>query len=319
VFARHRISRAGSPGARRVAIALLIVGVMAASCATGGDLDRSSAENDSTLSVVTAFYPLQEAAERVGGDRVEVTNLTPAGVEPHDLELTPQAVADIQSADVVFYLGDGFQPAVADAVEGAEGVAVDLLAGLPTVDPPEGVAEPGLGVDPHVWLDPALYARMVTGVERALAQTDPSGASTYRSNAASFTAELERLGDAFEAGLGRCERNVIVTSHAAFGYLTAAYGLSQASISGLAPDAEPSAERLAELTDVVRREGVTTVFTEDLVSPKVAETLATEAGVTTAVLHTLEGLTVDEQAAGADYGSQMRENLRRLQVALGCS
>jgi zinc transport system substrate-binding protein len=317
--ARRQIRRAVSSGALPLAIALLITGLLASSCATGGAPGGSDGGNDGSRSVVTAFYPLQEAAERVGGDRVVVTNLTPAGVEPHDLELTPQAVADIQSADVVFYLGDGFQPAVADAAEGAEGVAVDLLAELPTVDLPEGVAEPGLSVDPHVWLDPSLYAEMVAGVEQALAQADPSAASAYRSNAASFTRELGRLGNAFEAGLARCERTVIVTSHAAFGYLAAAYGLSQESISGLAPDAEPSAERLASLKDLVQREGVTTVFTEDLVSPKVAETLATEAGVTTAVLHTVEGLTAEQQAVGADYGSLMRQNLQRLRVALGCS
>ena len=110
-----------------------------------------------------------------------------------------------------------------------------------------------------------------------------------------------------------------MTNHAAFGYLASEYGLTQQAISGLAPDAEPSAQRLAQLRDLVEQQGVTTIFTEDLVSPKVAETLADEAGVRTAVLHTLEGLTEEEVAAGDDYGSQMRENLATLEVALGCS
>ena len=249
---------------------------------------------------------------------MSVTDLTPPGVEPHDLELTPQAVADIQSADVVFYLGAGFQPAVADALQGAEGVAVDMLAKLPTVEPPTGLAGPGLTVDPHVWLDPALYERMVAEVERALAQADPSGAIAFRSNSRVFAGELEALAADFSTGLAHCDRRTIVTNHAAFGYLAAAYRLVQEPISGLAPDAEPSAQRLAALKDLVEREGVSTVFTEDLVSPKVAETLATEAGITTEVLHALEGLSPQDQAAGADYVSQMRENLQRLRVALGC-
>jgi zinc transport system substrate-binding protein len=313
--ARHTPASRIFRGVRSLGVGLLVAGLLAASCSSERDPGGST---DGAISVVTAFYPLQEAAERVGGSRVAVTNLTPPGIEPHDLELTPQAVADIQSADVVFYLGEGFQPAVADAVDGAEGVTVDLLADLPTVEPPAGVAEPGLIVDPHVWLDPALYGQMVAGVEGGLAQADPSGATAFRSNAKTFTGELEALANEFNRGLASCERNTIVTNHAAFGYLAAAYGLVQEAISGLAPDAEPSAQRLAALKDLVEREGVSTVFTEDLVSPKVAETLATEAGVTTEVLHTLEGLSQEEQAAGADYASQMRENLQRLQVALGC-
>jgi zinc transport system substrate-binding protein len=109
-----------------------------------------------------------------------------------------------------------------------------------------------------------------------------------------------------------------VTNHAAFGYLAQAYGLHQEAIAGLEPESEPSAERLAELKDLVERGGVTTIFTEELVSPKVAETLATEAGVRTRVLFTLEGLTEEESAAGKDYLSLMQENLDALHGALGC-
>ena len=123
----------------------------------------------------------------------------------------------------------------------------------------------------------------------------------------------------FRSGLKSCASHELVTSHAAFGYLASEYGLTQVAISGLAPDAEPSAQRLADLKDLVERDGITTIFTEDLVSPKVAETLANEAGVSTAVLHTLEGLTADEVAAGDDYISQTRENLTTLEDALGCS
>jgi zinc transport system substrate-binding protein len=192
------------------------------------------------------------------------------------------------------------------------------LSGLPTVEPPGG-SEEGLTVDPHVWLDPSLYARMVDEVRTVFSQASPEHASTFRSNADAFTREIGSLADEYAAGLAHCDRSLLVTNHAAFGYLAAAYGLTQESISGLAPDAEPSAQRLAELKTLVEEDGVTTVFTEDLVSPKVAQTLAEEAGVRTAVLHTLEGLSDEEVAAGADYGSQMRENLSALRVALGCS
>ena len=133
-----------------------------------------------------------------------------------------------------------------------------------------------------------------------------------------FEAQVGALDRDFRTGLTGCARTTIVTSHAAFGYLSARYGLVQEPIAGLAPDAEPSPARLAELAELVRREGVTTIFTERLVSPKVAETLAREVGVTTSVLDPLEGLTEQEVASGADYLSVMRADLKALQAALGC-
>ncbi len=110
-----------------------------------------------------------------------------------------------------------------------------------------------------------------------------------------------------------------MTTHAAFGYLAEAYGLRQEAIAGLVPESEPSAQRLAELRDLVEREGITTIFTEDLVSPEIAKTLATEAGVRVATLHTVEGLTDDQLAAGEDYRSAMRDNLVTLEEALDCA
>ena len=293
----------------------IVVALLGISCAASGGSDQGSSRS---LSVVAAFYPVQEAAERVGGELVEATNLTAPGVEPHDLELTPDQVEAIATADVVLYLGAGFQPAVQDALGDAEGVTIDLSARLPTVEPPSG-SEEGLTVDPHVWLDPVLYAQMVEEVRTGLDEAAPEDGSTFRENAVAFTQEISQLVDEYRAGLGGCERTLIVTNHAAFGYLAAQFGFTQEAISGLAPDAEPSAERLAQLKELVEQQGVTTIFTEDLVPPKVAETLAQEAGVRTAVLHTIEGLTDEEVAAGDDYGSQMRENLSTLRTALGCS
>jgi zinc transport system substrate-binding protein len=291
-----------------------VLALILASCAPNQPSNTSG-----SLTVVAAFYPVQEAAQRVGGQMVEVVSLTPPGVEPHDLELTPDAVEDIQSADVVLYLGGGFQPAVEDALSGAEGETVDLLAGLDTLPPPPEEAEEGLSVDPHVWLAPRLYGEMVSEVAETLAQAAPDSASSFRSNASAFQAEIEDLDRQYREGLGDCERDTIVTSHAAFGYLAGAYGLTQEAISGLSPEAEPSPARLAELKDLVEREGITTIFTEELVSPEVAETLAREAGVHTAVLSTIEGLTPEQEAAGADYLSLMLDNLSTLEAALGCT
>ena len=270
------------------------------------------------VSVVASFYPLSFAADRIGGDCVSVTNLTPPGVEPHDLELTPHAVESIATADLVLYLGGGFQPAIQDAIPDAQGQVIDLLD-MVTTEPAAGEeAEEGLVVDPHVWLDPGTFAEVVRAIADALVRMEGAGSCDVSGGSEDLRSDLARLDDEFRAGLDGCERDVIVTNHAAFGYLASAYGLRQEAIAGLEPEGEPSAKRLAEVIELVEREGVTTILTEELVSPDVAETLAAEAGVGTAVLFTIEGLTDVGAAAGDDYLSLMRDNLETLRVALGC-
>jgi zinc transport system substrate-binding protein len=287
---------------------------LVASCS--GPADASDGED--ALSVVTSFYPLRFATERIGGDCVEVTDLTPPGVEPHDLELTPDGVEAIATADVVFYIGAGFQPAVEDAIDEAQGVTVDLLASVPTL-PGAGEGEEAPTVDPHVWLDPSRLAAIAGEIEAALTESGVPEACDVASRSIEFRDELGALDERFREGLADCDLDVIVTSHAAFGYLTAAYGLRQVAIAGLEPDTEPDPRRLAEIAELVRRLQVHTIFTEELVAPDVAETLARETGADTAVLATIEGLTDDEASAGQDYLSLMEGNLDALRAALGCA
>jgi len=278
-----------------------------------------SAAEEVSVSVVASFYPLEEAASQVGGDLITVENLTPPGVEPHDLELAPDDIETIANADVVVYLGAGFQPAVEDALAETEhAVTDDALAAVDTEPAPPGEAEEGLTVDPHVWLDPARFEQVVGAVAAGLSEADPANEATYGSNAEAYVAELVALDEEFRTGLSDCERTTIVTSHEAFGYLADAYGLTEVAITGLSPEAEPDAQRLAELLDLVEEQGVTTIFAEELVSPDVAETLADEAGVTVDVLDPLESLTDEQVEAGEDYVSVMRENLDRLRAALDC-
>ena len=298
---------------RRTVVAVALVVPLAA--IAGASCSSERPNDSSTLTVAAAFYPLAEAASRVGGSSVAVRNLTPPGVEPHDLELTPASIADIQEADVVLYIGEGFAPAVEQAVGDASGVVVDVLEGLPLERGPGET----LARDPHVWLDPILYRRVVERVGSAFADARPQDASVFEANARAFGERLADLDGEYREGLSTCARRTIVTAHAAFGYLAARYGLTQLPIAGVSPDTEPSAGRLAELAALVRREGVTTVFTEELVSPEVARTLADETGVTTAVLNPLEGLTTEQVAAGDDYVDVMRSNLAALRQALGCA
>jgi zinc transport system substrate-binding protein len=295
-------ARLGRVSTRIVLTFLLAAALAAASC--GGSDDGGERPT-----VVAAFYPLAYAAERIAGSGVEVRNLTPVGAEPHDLELTPRDVEELDAAEHVFYLGGGFMPALEDAVEGDER-AVDLLAGQRLVrSAAHGHGEEESELDPHVWLDPLRYARIAARVGDVLGR--PAAAQE-------LVAELRRLDGEFRAGLATCERRAIVTSHAAFGYLARRYGLEQVALTGVSPEAEPGPRALRELADEVEQEGATTVFFETLVSPRLAETIAREAGASTAVLDPLEGLTQEAADRGADYFSVMRENLAALRQALGC-
>jgi zinc transport system substrate-binding protein len=287
----------------RVAGALLAA-VVVVNGLTACGLGRNAGADGKTF-VVAAFYPLQFLAERIGGDHVFVTNLVKPGAEPHDLELTPHQVGDISEADLVVYLG-GFQPAVDEAIIGeAKRTSLDVSK----VQPLTG------NQDPHVWLDPVRFAAIGDKVAERLAAVDQTNATTYQSRAAELHRELATLDGDYAAGLKSCDRQEIVTSHAAFGYLASRYKLHQIPISGLNPDEEPSAKRLSEVSSLARQHGVTTIFFETLVSPKLAETLAREVGAKSEVLDPIEGL---EDTAKGDYVSVMRANLTKLRAALGC-
>jgi zinc transport system substrate-binding protein len=273
----------------RLIIILISVATLASGCG-------SSISAGGRTSVVAAFYPHAYAAEQVGGGAVSVTNLTPPGVEPHDVELSPSDVARVVSADRVFFLG-GFQPEVDRAARSASGEAVDLLP---------ADARPG---DPHVWLDPLRYAEIVGRIGRELGRP---------ARAARLEARLHLLDRDYRRGLARCARRELLTSHAAFGYLAARYGLRQVALTGTSPEAEPSPQDLRRIVDTARAHRATTIFSETLVSPRLAETVAREAGARTAVLDPIEGLTPAEAQRGDDYFTIMRRNLATLREALGC-
>jgi zinc transport system substrate-binding protein len=313
---------------------ILILGITAALAVGSGVLSACTpghASLDGRLRVVTSFYPLEAAATAVGGRSVTVEDLTPPGVEPHDLELTSDQIDSVLDADVVLYLGGGFQPAVEDAVRQRppDRLSVDVLAALGSAvhAPGVGVAEGNETADPHVWLDPVLMKRVVGIVAETLDRADaaggasggPGNAAGYARAAGAFDRQLDRLDAAYRAGLAHCRSRLIVTTHAAFGYLAARYGLRQEPLTGLSPEGEPDPAHLAAAEDLIRREHVSTVFTEPLASSGVAETVARETGARVAVLDPIESLTATERARGDTYFTIMRRNLEALRGALGCT
>ncbi len=277
------------------------------------------------LTAAVAFYPFEFVVERIGGDLVTVENLTQPGAEAHDVELTPRQVGMLGTVDLVV-VQTGFQPAVDTALQQVEARRVVDAAEVVAFLDAEGEdhdheAEPDDhdhgGLDPHTWLDPTNLMAVAGQVRDALVAAGPEHAATFTANAETLVKELTSLDEEFAAGLATCRIRTFVTSHAAFGYLAHRYDLEQVGIRGLEPEVEPTAARIAEVQRLARERDVTTIFFETLVSPVVAESIAGDLGLATAVLDPLEGLT--DQSPGEDYLEVMRANLAALHLANGCS
>ena len=333
--------------------------ILAAACAAATALALSACSStassgdgsskDGSLTVMASFYPLKYLAEKVGGEHVSVTSLTPDGAEPHDLELSPKMVDSLSSADAVIYLA-GFQSAVDEAIEqqapktvidvssAAELIEAGTDANHPSEDEEDATDEAQSGeteahdhdhegadhadhdhhhdmsADPHFWLDPTRMAKAATLVGDKLAEADSAHADTYKANAKALAEELNTLSNTLVTKTSNCKVKTFVTAHTAFGYLADRTGLTQVGISGLDPDSSPSPARLAEIAQIAKEQGVTTIFTEALIDPKVAQTLADDLGITTAVLDPIESQT----DASKDYAATMNSNIDALTKALDC-
>ncbi|MEO7751856.1 MAG: metal ABC transporter substrate-binding protein [Terracoccus sp.] len=310
----------------RTAIAATALSLLAAGCS------GSSQSASGLPTIVTSFYPLQFVTQAIAGDTATVTVLTKPGAEPHELELAAQDLAGMTKAELVVY-SDGFQPAVDDAVtevvdpakvlDVADSARLTLSAAEEdhtnesAAQHADHAGDGHDGLDPHFWLDPQRYASVAKAIGARLAADDPANAATYQANTTSFVAKLTALDTDIEKGLASCTSKQLVTSHAAFAYFSDRYGFEQHSISGISPEAEPSAMALKEVSDLVRTDGITTIYQETLVEPHFAETVAGSTGATLATLDPIEGIS--KTSAGSDYFEIMRSNLAVLEKGQGCS
>lgn len=312
---------------RRLALGAATIAIAVTTAACGSSTPGEG--TDDRPSVVTSFYPIQFATERIAGGALDVSVLTKPGAEPHDLEIAPQDLTRMIDASLVVY-SEGFQPAVDEAALQVDAERVLDVSGSAdlTLTPAEaeGHADESAeehaehahdGADPHFWLDPQRYASVAEAIGDRLAQLDPDKAATYAENTKALVSELTTLDEEFTAALRSCSIKELVTSHSAFTYLAERYGFEQHGIAGISPEAEPSAAALKEITDLVREHGVTTIYQETLVEPHFAETVAASTGAKLDTLDPLEGIT--DTSAGKDYFEVMRSNLAALTKGQDCS
>ncbi|MHB1419487.1 MAG: metal ABC transporter substrate-binding protein [Bacillota bacterium] len=283
----------------------------------GSTVDANGPGQGKKISVYTSFYAMYDFAQKIGGDKIQLTNLIPAGTEPHEWEPSPRDMVNIEKADVLIYNGAGMEnwiDQVSGAIQNKQLIILDTSKDLQLLDNPDHHED--LQYDPHVWLNPMLAKKQMEAIKNALVTTNPANKDYYEKNYTDNAKKLDVLDKEYQDAVAQFKNKDIVVAHQAFSYLCEAYGLKQVSIEGLAADSEPTPSRMAEIVNFAKAQDLKYIFFEELVSPKVAEAIATEVGAKTGVLNPLEGLEEKDMKAGKDYFSVMRDNLAVLKKAL---
>lgn len=269
---------------------------------------RQTSKGTNKLKVSTSIYPLYFFSSQIGGDKADVLNITPAGIEPHVYEPSTRDIAQVENGNMLI-LNGGIEAWGSRIDNNLKGTNVKIIlagAGLLTQK------------DPHIWLDPQLAKKEVRAIAQGFISIDPKNSGYYTDNENNLNYKLDLLDSAFIRGLQNCQSRDFITSHAAFSYLAKRYGLDQVSISGLSPDQEPSGRQLVDIAKFAKEHNVRYIFFEKLVSPKLSETIAAEIGAKTLVLDPIEGISDDDIRQGENYFTIMQSNLKNLQLALGC-
>ncbi|MPZ05237.1 MAG: ABC transporter substrate-binding protein [Nitrososphaeraceae archaeon] len=278
---------------------------------SNSNLSEPIAQQSSKINVVASFFPIYEFAKQVGGDRVNIMTLIPAGVEPHDYEPTIQQLQEAENADVVFFNGLGFEDSWIGRINNDNLVDTSALLNL---------SQGSKIRNPHVWLDPVLAKAQVQQVENALIEIDPNIKLYYQNNVMNFTAELDALDSEIRIVLQACNKKDFIAFHDAFGYFANRYGLIQHSVQGISPEGEVLPQRIEQTIRLADDLGLNVIYAEELVDPRFAEVIAQEIpNGKVLVLSPLEGIEKEEMDTGIGYLDKMEQNISNLKVGLECS
>ncbi|MGQ0377323.1 MAG: metal ABC transporter substrate-binding protein [Nitrososphaerota archaeon] len=278
------------------------------------NLDKSvisyaSTNTNQKIIVITSFYPLFEFTKKVGGDRAEVTQLIPFGIEPHDWEPTVKDLQKMQQADLIVINGIGFENWANDfASINTDVIIVDTSKGI-TTNENNLVNHP---TDPHIWLNPVMAKKQVQNIADALMEIDPANKEYYNTNANSYILRLEGLDEKIKQELSQCTKNDFISFHSAFTYFADQYGLVQHSIlESNEPHDEPTSQNLENMINLATSLDIDVIFTEEAVDTRTSEVIADEIGGTVLVLSPLE---IGDK--NTDYIEKMEQNLLHLKEGL---
>lgn len=300
---------------KRLTVILLVIGLLTA-CQT-------SVQGEAKPQIMVSLFPQYDIIRQIAQDKVDVELFLPAGSEPHNYEPSASTLMKIMEADLFVYSSDGLEPWVSRLVKGNASddlIVLDASKGIVLIEAvhAEEEEEEEEEFDPHYWLDPQNMILMSESILNALIEIDPENEGFFRANAEKYIRSLNELDVKWMDLFDRARLNqIIYGGHFAFGYLSNRFGLEILSpYRGYAPDAEPSAQALAGLMDVLAEKEINVIFTEELIEPRVARIIAEQAAVEIEVLHGAHNLSSEDMQAGWTYISIMEDNIAKLKEAL---
>ena len=312
-----------------IAVAIIIA-VIITSANVSQQTNSPSATSTTKLKVIASFFPMYEFARNVAGDKADVSVFIPIGEEPHGWEPSTQAIQDVQNSQLFIYNGAGMEAFIPQFIStgnfpnttfirASQGITMQNadVTNL-GVDEAKPIIEQG-GKDPHVWNDPVFAQQEVRNIANAMEKSDPANAQYYENNANAYITKLAKLDQDIKSGLSNCKIHTFVSFHNAFNYFSQRYGLTDVWIYGIAPESELAPQDMEKVINIAKANNVKMIFSEDLVDPRLADTLATEVGAQVKILSPLEGLkNQTEQQEGITFLDKWYQNLDNLKVALEC-
>ncbi|WP_027409559.1 metal ABC transporter solute-binding protein, Zn/Mn family [Anoxybacteroides tepidamans] len=282
-------------------------------------------KHKNTLIVYTTVYPLQDFAQKIGGNYIKAESIYPPGVEAHTFEPTTETMKNLADADAFIYVGKGMEGFVDQTIQMLKDEHVKLIEGAKGIKLLDSAhehdsdheAERAHGdKDPHVWLDPVLSIQIAENIKNALIELKPEAKETFEKNFASLKQQLQQLDQQFQTVTKNARNKEILVSHAAYGYWEKRYGIKELSITGLSPSNEPSQKELAQIVKIAERHHIHYVIFEQNVTPKVADVVKDEIGAKVLRLHNLETRTKEDVEKNKDYFTLMKENISVLKKVL---
>lgn len=273
------------------------------------NIPQPISSGSTNLRIFASFYPIYDFVEKIGKDKVDVSTIVPNGVEPHDFEPTPKQIVELQNADLIFINGAGFEDWIND-IENSN--IVDLTRNIT-------IENINSNPNPHLWLDPTLVESMADKIYNILVSLDPDNLAYYQNNLKQFDDNLELLNSNIKNNLTNCALSDFIAFHDAFGYFAKRYGLTQHVIGGISPEMDVNPQKLSESIKLAEQLGITTIFSEDNIEPRLSNTIASEIGGKVLILSPIEMITQEEHDLGEDYFSKMYDNLNNLKIALECN
>lgn len=307
---------------------VLLVFLLLASCLLS--CQREASAPSGKLQVVTTLFPLYDFARQIGGERVQVSLLLPPGVEPHSFEPKPDDIIRVSRAAVFIFTNKYMEPwaeQIATAATGGDRLTVDASRGVKLLTTGQEPAEhtgnshrhQTGAVDPHIWLDFGNDRIIVDTILAAFIAKDPAGRDYYTAKATAYKDKLAVLDEQFKQGLSDCsKRDLLHGGHFAFGYLARRYGLRYQSAYAFNASAEPTAVKLAELVTLMRKNDLQHIYTEELLNPRVAETIARETGARLLKLNGAHNISKQDFDRGITFVTLMEDNLKNLRMGLRC-